>query len=371
MERPQRFRDYFGVQLAQQLGQRIQTVYPQFLGDVFVQRVAASVEPLELKDRVALIAAALRETLPAEYLAALDILCAILGPENPQETGMFDFGYQLMPIAYFVEVYGLEHVDASLQAIHAITRRFTGEFAIRPFLVQHPERTMEVLQTWVHDDNTHVRRLVSEGTRPRLPWAARLQMAIDNPEPMIALLEQLKDDPSPYVRKSVANHLNDITKDHPQRVLLLLTDWQVDASQQRQWIIRHALRGLIKQGHADALRLIAADHPLVELEALSLEPLAIQLGDTLTLTATLVSRAEQAQKLVVDYCIHLVRAQGKTQPKVFKLKTLMLATGERVTLCKRHALKPVTTRRYYAGQHRLELQVNGVVLGETAFLLEL
>jgi 3-methyladenine DNA glycosylase AlkC len=370
MSQQQPFKDYYGVPLAQQLAERIQGVYPDFAAQLFVARVAAGIEPLELKGRVALIAEALREHLPPDYPRALEILCAILGPENPDEQGMFDFGYWLMPVGHFVERYGLEHFDQSLAAINAITRRFTGEFAIRPYLQHHQQRTLALLQQWASDENPHVRRLVSEGTRTRLPWATRLHAFISDPTPVLALLEQLKRDPSAYVRKSVANNLNDITRDHPDLVLQTLARWREDATPETQWIIRHALRSLVKRGDPHALRLLDFGPPQVALHDLALKPQRMRLGDTLTISFTLRSQASAPQKLVIDYLLHLVKANGSTQPRVFKLGTHTLPGGEAATFEKKHPLKPVTTRRYYSGQHRLEVQVNGQILGGAAFELE-
>lgn len=370
MSEAQKFKYYYGVQLAQELATRIQAAYPAFDAQAFVAQVAARVDDLELKARVALIAAALHTHLPPDYPEALSILCATLGPELSSEQGMFQDGYHLMPIAHFVETYGLDFFEQSLAALHEITRRFSSEFAIRPFLVRYPQRTLDILQQWAHDPNPHVRRLVSEGTRPRLPWAARLQAFIADPTPVLHLLEALKSDPSPYVRKSVANNLNDILKDHPARVLALLRGWNTSASTETRWIIRHALRNLIKQGHPDALSLLALTTPRVRLEQLVLEPQTIQTGDTLHISLTLCSTASDEQNLVVDYLIHFVKANGTTRHRVFKLRNVSLQAGERLTLQKRHSFKPITTRRYYAGHHRLEIQVNGALLGGTDFILQ-
>lgn len=250
------FKNYFGTNLAQELGERIQAVYPVFPLPAFVEQVASRVDTLELKARVAAISAALRDTLPPAYAEALDILLAILGPELASEQGMFTHGYYLMPVAYFVECYGLDHFDRSMAALHAITKRHTAEYAIRPFIERYPQPALTLLRQWTQDQNAHVRRLVSEGTRPRLPWAKRLPAFIADPSLVLDLLECLKDDPSPYVRKSVANNLNDISKDHPERVIAMLRRWQPNASAETRWITRHALRSLRKQGDPAALSLL-------------------------------------------------------------------------------------------------------------------
>lgn len=175
------------------------------------------------------MSAALHRYLPNDYPTAVQILVASLGVELPAEAGMFKDAWYLMPVAHFVEEYGVAHPHDSLRALNAITRRHTGEFAIRPFIVHHYDLTLATLHEWASSDSPHVRRLVSEGTRPRLPWASRLPRFIADPTPALSLLEKLRDDPARYVQKSVANHLNDIAKDHPDLVLDTVTRWKKKA----------------------------------------------------------------------------------------------------------------------------------------------
>jgi 3-methyladenine DNA glycosylase AlkC len=363
----QPFKYYYGAELARELGERICAVYPAFPAEAFVERVAAQVDELELKARVAVIAEGLRDGLPDDYGAALDILLAILGPELPAEAGMFNHGYYLMPVAYFVERYGLDHFERSTAALREITRRHTAEYAIRPFLERYQTQTLALLHHWTEDKSPHVRRLVSEGSRPRLPWATRLQAFIADPRPILDLLERLKDDPSLYVRKSVANSLNDIAKDHPDLVVATLQGWQAGASAERRWIIRHALRTLIKQGHPAALSLLAYEQPAVIVRELSVTPGRVRIGDTIDIAFAIQSAGTEPQQLVVDYVIRFVKANSGTSAKVFKLRTLTLNPGEQIRLQKRHSLRPITTRRYYPGQHRVEVQINGVILGGADF----
>lgn len=366
-----KFKDYYNADLAQKLATDILAVYSAFDQSAFVEQVATQVEGLELKARVAIIAAALQDHLPAIYLEALEILVAILGPEIPRDEGMFDEGFYYMPVAYFVEVYGLDHFDQSMTALYEITKRHTAEFAIRPFLRREQARTLALLHQWVDDESFHVRRLVSEGTRPRLPWGPRLPAFIKDPSPVLPLLEKLKNDSSAYVRRSVANHLNDITKDHSDLVIERLTQWQAEATPETEWITRHALRGLVKQGHPDALALLGFGEAKVSLSDLQVSPNLLYVGETLTISFTLHSDATDTQNLLIDYLIHFVKANQKTSPKVFKFTTRTLAVGETLCLTKKQPIKPVTTRRYYAGRHRVEIQVNGRILGGVDFELVL
>jgi 3-methyladenine DNA glycosylase AlkC len=362
------FKDYFDAALVNELGERIHAVYPAFDVSSFTTGILDQLPAFELKDRVRLISRVLRTHLPESYPDALEVLLKFLGPVD-KEKDEFMYGFGLMPIAHFVETNGLAHFDASMAALYEITKRHTAEFAIRPFLLRHEARTLTVLRRWAKDDSEDVRRLVSEGTRPRLPWASRLAPFVTDPGPVISLLRLLKDDPSLYVRRSVANNLNDISKDHPERVVETLKAWQEQGGDQIGWIVGHALRGLIKQGDRRALSLMGFEKPKLALTGLRVDPPAIRFGNSLEVRFELESRSNRSQRLVVDYIIQFVKANGQRSPKVFKLSTRTLKAQEKAKIQKRHAIKPITTRRYYAGTHRLEIQVNGEVLGGTDFEL--
>ncbi|MET3508088.1 DNA alkylation repair protein [Halalkalibacter oceani] len=248
---------YFDQRLAERLSRLIERHDSHFNSKSFIAYVAKNVEDKELKARVDVIATALQNHLPADYERALSILLQILGPENETEEGMFTNGYFLMPVAYFVEKYGHHHFHASMLALMEITKRHTSEYAIRPYLELDTDRAIAYLQSWITDSNPHVRRLVSEGTRPRLPWAKRIEPLQNDPGYNLHLLEQLLDDPSAYVQKSVANHINDLTKDHPQLVINWLETCLADLRQVNERIIKHGLRTLIKQEENKAVQLLA------------------------------------------------------------------------------------------------------------------
>ncbi len=247
---------WFDDNLAKILSDRIQKDFESFDSSAFIEKVREGTPNLELKDRVEFIADALKEHLPNDYMAAIQILTRILGPENTKETGMFTEGYWIMPLAKYVEKYGLDHYQASINAIKAITKRNTGEYCIRPFLERYPEKTAAVMAKWSKDENVHVRRLSSEGMRPRLPWARKLDRFIENPLPILGILENLKDDDSKFVQKSVANNLNDILKDNYQVGFKTIKRWSKNATRNRKWIIKHALRHEIKKGNRDAIKII-------------------------------------------------------------------------------------------------------------------
>ena len=361
-------KDSIDASLVGQIAGRIAVVHPAFPSADFVAAVTAELDGLELKARNRLIAAQLRAHLPSDYARALRILLAMLD-EKGGYPPIADASLRLMAIAAFVELYGAEHPAESLAAMTVITRVSSCEFAIRPLLERHPQLAMQRLHEWAASGDEHLRRLASEGSRPRLPWASQLRQFIADPSPTLALLERLKDDPSLYVRRSVANHLNDIGKDHPERLLERMEAWAREASAERMWLIKHALRSLVKAGDRRALAILGYGEPQVALSGLTLHPTRLLFGAELRFSFQLQNASQSEQKLMVDYMMRFRKANGRLAPKVFKLKTLRLGAGESATLAKTLAIRPISTRRYYPGRQRLEIQVNGRVLGGCDFEL--
>ena len=365
-DNPNAFKHWIGPALLETLSRELKRVSPR-LETAPLTRLEARLRPLELKDRVRLVRDTLYEILPRDYPKALRILLRASKGDTLK-------GFALWPVTEFVQTYGLDDFDRSMDALHTLTQRFTAEFAVRPFLKRDPERTFAVLERWAADPNHHVRRCASEGSRPRLPWGERIPALIEDPQPGLRVLEKLRFDPEDYVRRSVANHLNDISKDHPEIVCATLARWRRDADPAAavhlEWTVRHALRGLIKSGHPGALHLVGAGSSAdIRARHLRLEKSAVAIGDSLDFSVTLVSASAAAQKLVVDYVIHYLKANGEHGPKVFKLKTFELPPGGTVRLAKRHSLRLITTRVYYPGTHRIGVQVNGAIVAEKRWQL--
>ena len=247
---------YYDKELAKLLADKIIKSYPKFPKQKFVSIVEKKTKGLELKDRVEVITDALHEYLPDDYKKTIKILMKILGPPNKNETGMFKEGYWLMPVAFFIEKYGTEDFKTSTDAIYEITQRNTGEYAVRPFLVKYPKKMTSLMLKWSKSKNVHVRRLSSEGMRPRLPWAKKLEQFIDDPRPIFPILENLKKDKSLFVKKSVANNLNDILKDNYEIGFNVIQKWSKSKNLNTHWIIKHALRNEIKKQNQDAVRLV-------------------------------------------------------------------------------------------------------------------
>jgi 3-methyladenine DNA glycosylase AlkC len=279
-------------------------------------------------------------------------------------------GFLFLPHTEFVAAYGLDHFEDAMRAQHALTQRFSAEFSIRPFLERHPQATLQRLAEWAEDPNEHVRRLVSEGTRPRLPWGMRLRAFQHDPRPTLALLEKLKDDPSLYVRRSVANHLNDIGKDHPDLLNETAARWMQDAGEARAWIVRHALRSSIKRGDPKALALLGYGAAAkIRLDNIRIRPKRAVIGDKVVVAFDIVSTARRRQPLLIDFRVHYVKANGKTSPKVFKGRKIDLAPGDTCPCTHTIALIQRTTRTHYPGTHRIDALVNGAAHPLGAFEL--
>lgn len=342
----------------------------------FERAALDGLDGLEMKARAMQIADALELVLPADFdtaatwiEAALAPPVAVLGVAGHGSSPAGLAGWVGWPLGEYVARRGLGAPERALRCLHALTQRFSAEFAIRPFIATHPDMVWPTLEVWTRDPSDHVRRLVSEGSRPRLPWGMQLKHLVADPTPTLPLLRALQDDPSDYVRRSVANHLNDIAKDHPARVAAWLHEHLPGASAERRALLRHASRTLIKAGDAAVLEAWGLGRPFRGEAALSIMPARIELGAAVTLTLRLRSTAASAQRLAIDYGVHHVKADGSTRPKVFKGWTLELPARGVVVLEKRHAVRPITTRRYFAGQHRVVVQVNGRAVAEAAFEL--
>ena len=361
---------YFDAALVRGVAADILRAWPPFDRRGFEALALKDLDALELTPRAWAVADALHAHLPREFAKAVGILTRSLGPEL---TTSGEFGFEVfryLPHVFWVSKHGLEHPDAALRFQHELTRRFTAEFSLRAFVERHPERTLDVLRRWARDPNVHVRRLVSEGTRPRLPWAPRLKSFQKDPTPALELLDLLKDDPELYVRRSVANHLNDIGKDHPDLAARVAAAWSRGASEERRWIVRHALRDLVKKGHRGALAVLGAGAaPKVAVGRARLSPASPRRGGGMSFTVELRSRARKAQDLLVDFAVHFAKKNGRTSPKVFKLTRLTLPPGAGVPLSGKVSFRPMTTRKLYPGAHALDLRVNGVVFPLATFRL--
>jgi 3-methyladenine DNA glycosylase AlkC len=363
-------KDFFSPALVRRLAADVARVHPAFPSRPFVSQACAGLNDLELLDRGKHISRALGAHLPASYPEAIDVILRSLGPEHQSDelvgAGMAPFFY--MPHLVFVAERGLDHFDLSMQAQHELTRRFSAEFSIRPYIAKDPERTFSVLRRWTQDKNPHVRRLVSEGTRLRLPWAARVGWLDEHPERVLELLDLLKDDPAPVVRRSVANNLNDLGKVHPQLLIRTCAAWLENASEERRALVEHALRSAVKRGSNDALRLLGyGGKASVAIENVRFEPRRVAIGGRVSIGFVVRSRTRSPQSLLVDLAVHFVKATGKTSRKVFKLKRVSLPPRSRQAFRATVSLKVHTTRKPQPGMHDVDVLINGMPFPIGAF----
>lgn len=314
-----------------------------------------------LMQRMRHITACLGASLPGDYRAVLDRLT--------RASFLLDaYGFDRLIFPEYVALYGLDDWDASLPALKTFTPQCSSEFAVRPFILQDPPRMMVQMLDWAGDTDPHVRRLASEGCRPRLPWALALPLFKADPAPILPVLERLKTDESEYVRRSVANNFNDIAKDNPQVVIDVLREWRQIGSPHTDWIINHALRTLVKAGDPQALDILGFNHDAaVQVHSLTVEPAQVAMGAAISFRFTVEATGTPAQDFIIDYVLHFARANGKSSRKVFKLTRRTMQPGETLTLEKSFSFAPINTRRYYPGPHRIEVQVNGRVRAGAGF----
>lgn len=369
------FKNFYNKKIISGMGDHFSRAWPDFDRTGFIKAAAKNLATLELKERSNQITEAMARYLPADFEHTAQILHASLRDDDDgdisnatvDERGIA--GWAIMPMTHYVGLHGLAHFDTAMHLFKELTKRFTSEFGIRFFLLAEPKRTLTVLKTWTDDPSRHVRRLVSEGTRPRLPWAMQLPAFIENPAPLIKLLEALKDDKEAYVRRSVANHLNDISKDHPERVAKIAQRWMRGADTEREKLVRHACRSLIKQGHTPTLSALGYGAPRIKVKSLEILTPRLHFGQALEFALSIRSSARQAQALIIDYAIHHRKANGQSTPKVFKWKTLTLDAGATLTATRKHAIRKISTRVYYPGAHAVEILVNGQSMGKKSFEL--
>lgn len=336
-------------------------VQPGFDRKRFLAHTLEGLAERSLLQRLRRTSEAMRATLPEEFPKAL----AVLRKLAPR----IEHNFVTLVLPDYVGLYGLDDFERSMEALKFFTRFGSSEFAIREFLRLDLPRTLAVMETWSRDADEHVRRLASEGCRPRLPWSFKLRELIADPSPVRPILENLRADPSLYVRKSVANHLNDITKDHPEWVLERIAGWDL-ADERTAWIAKRALRTLIKQGDRRALGVIGAGQKAeVAVESFTVSPAKVKLGGRVTLDLVLRSTGKAPQKWVVDYAVHYVKQSGGTSAKVFKWKEATVGAGAALSLTKSQRIQDFTTRKHHPGRHVVAVTVNGEKVAEGAFEL--
>jgi len=371
---PELFRNYVSEKSVTELAKRISTVFTEFRSKQFCAEILPFPQELSLTNRLSLVSTTLDTFLPQDFETASGILVDSLGPEldsvaDDPAGNEYDSnrGFIVMALTEFISRNGVDHLEISMNALKEMTKRFSSEGSIRVFLIHYPEQSLEWYHRWANDANVHVRRLVSESTRPRLPWTQQLPQFIKDPHPVFELLEKLKNDAHLYVRRSVANNLNDISKDNPQLVLDTLSRWSSDQSKEMKWLIKHALRTLEKKGNPQALEILGYSPTIaLTVDSFALNSPVVTFGTALEFTLSLSS--ETNEKLLIDYIVYHQKANGTITPKVFKWTKRVISNGT-LTLSKKHLFKEISTRKYYAGHHEIHIQINGKIFAKADFEL--
>ena len=327
-----------------ELAEKIYSNYPNFDKVGFCKAIIPNLPELGLFERLNLVTKNIKKFIPEPFDLVVDLLIKISSS---------DMEFMVIALSNYIADYGLDYFDKSMYGLKELTKSFSSEYAIRHFIIKDREKCFKYFKDWVKDENVEVRRLVSEGLRPRLPWGIRLQEFVKEPKPIIEFLEMLKDDKELYVRRSVANNLNDITKDHPDLVIETIKDWD------NKWVIKHALRTLIKDGNPKALELMGYSRkPQVSIKNITFDKI-VKIGECLNFSFDIKSESRKLQPLVVDYVIYHKKANGSKTPKIFKLKNIELKSNQIIFIKKSHSFKIITTRKYYRGEHSLSIKING------------
>ncbi|NQU37233.1 MAG: DNA alkylation repair protein [Actinobacteria bacterium] len=366
-----KLKDRLGPAVPVHIGGWISGVDPAFRADLFIADATAGLDDLELLARARHVAHAMHDHLPSDQARALSILTESLPTQRPDGEWKGHPGFALFAYVEYVSAYGLPAFDEAMTLQYQLTKLLTAELSIRTFIDNDYERTMRQLEVWVTDDSEHVRRLVSEGTRPRLPWSPRLRRFQADTSPILPLLDQLKDDPSEYVRRSVANNLNDIGKDHPDVLLEVASDWyQPDSRPNRKRLVRHALRSLVKAGNLEALAVLGY-FPSSELivDQLDLVPESPRIGQRLVINGSVRNSGDRETGVLVDISVAFRKANTRSSTKVFKGAQFTLDPGESRTVTKSISLAQHSTRKHHPGLHRVGLLVNGVECDSAEFEL--
>jgi len=351
------FKNRFDLAMIKRFALEIKRVDKSFNEANFVRKAKKNLKNLEMKERTRQIARVMDEVFQKSYVENLKIL---------EKTNLSHF--DSFPIFQYIEDFGIEFFDESLESMGNLTNRLSAEFAIRPYLIKDKKKVFKYLKKWAKSKDVHKRRLASEGIRPNLPWGMKVQSIHDDLKFNLQILSQLKDDPEVYVQKSVANHLNDFSHLNPKLLIDILKEWKKNETVQRSWIIRHASRNLFKKGNHGALKLHGYDPKVkLDLNHFKLSQKKIREGDSIEVAFQLENKKNKEEKVLIDYIIYYLKSNGSYSQKVFRLKDTKILKNENLNLKKKISFKKVTTRKHYSGKHFIEIQVNSQRLVKKPF----
>ena len=363
-------KNVYSVSFFEKLTTSIEEVLPAFDKQEFVENIFANGwEEKELKERMRHVTLTLNKYLTDDFDKDVEFLLELIPILKRIGFGSDHLAFIFLPD--YIEVYGVDYYERSVSAMEEITQFITCEFAVRPFFLKYHEQMTQQMLQWSLHENLHVRRLASEGIRPRLPWAMAVPILKTNPEPIFPILENLKDDSSEYVRRSVANNLNDISKDHQKEVITLIKKWNKD-TKERQKLIKHAARTLLKQGNKEVMSLFgfgAVD--LIQINNLTVKTPLVRVGEYMEFEFELINNNESDSKIRLEYAIYFLKANGTWSKKVFKISEKNYPANSNTIVNKKQSFKPITTRRYYEGKHEVSVIINGVEFQKLAFQIKI
>lgn len=313
-------------------------------------------ENMALKARMRHNATVLHEFMPADFPAAVTVMEKLITRLRKQQFGEDSLAMMFLPD--YIEVYGLDHFEHSVKALEFVTQFVSCEFAVRPFLLKYGDKMITQMQAWALHENYKVRRFASEGSRPRLPWAMAIPALKKDPSPVLVILERLKNDPSEWVRRSVANNLNDISKDHPAVMMTIARSWQ-GISKETDAIIKHGCRTLLKKGHAEVLDHYGLESKNVTMNGFEVLTPNVKIGDGLEFAFSVSNDHSAAQTVRLEYGVYYNKANGQLAKKVFKISERIYQPGEKADINRKQSFKLITTRKFYSGKHQLSIIING------------
>ncbi|HYH13941.1 MAG TPA: DNA alkylation repair protein [Flavisolibacter sp.] len=324
----------------------------QFMDAIFDETFANK----ELKERMRHTAQVLHQFLPKNFAEAAPVIEQLI--TQLRVNGIREFSIEYMFLPDYIEVYGLHDFEASVKTIEFVTQFTSCEFAVRPFLLKYYDRMLQQMVAWSLHESDKVRRLASEGVRPRLPWAMAIPALKKDPTPILPILENLKQDPSEFVRRSVANNLNDIAKSHPEIVIEIAGKWK-GLNKETDAIIKHGCRTLLKQGHVAILKHYGLQSKNIVFTNFTIVTPKVCIGESLVFSFSFTNHNNTAEMIRLEYAVYYKRQNGQLSKKVFKISERLYQPNETGIIQRRQSFKPITTRRFYAGKHQLSIIING------------
>ncbi|AUP81393.1 DNA alkylation repair protein [Flavivirga eckloniae] len=359
---PELLKNLYNTEFFNRLTTSVQEIVPDFNKTSFLKNIYDSEwENRELKQRMRHITLVFKDHLSDDFSLNVEIILKLIPAlEKNGFKAESHLGFIFFPD--FIEIYGLEHYQTSIKAFEIITQFVSCEFAVRPFIIKYPDDMLKQMVLWSNHKKRSVRRLATEGCRPRLPWAMGIPSLKQNPAPIIPILETLKNDPSEYVRRSVANNLNDISKDHPNTVISLVKKWQ-GKSKETDWVIKHASRTLLKQGNPEIMPLFGfGSIDKIKVTDFKILTPKVKIGTFLEFSLNLVNTSSKPSKIRLEYGLYYKKANGTLSRKVFSIGEKNYPKNSTTNIVRKQPFKIITTRKFYLGEHKLSIIVNGIEL---------